>query len=158
MKKLLLLGVVITILFPAEVVGITPVHVGKLYNPDTSIYMKSFTWGFSFYPGPLIAGISLDDYSSSIFLKAFLKKNSNQFDIYSYSGKIGSTIVPFVNNAKSSITWLQFSCYLLDDDDHWETIVYIEKEGENRSFKVYDDDGTELLSGFGRAYYGVDFR
>lgn len=132
--------------------GATPTHIGKL-NIDTSMYdFSSFRSTPFFLPGPFT------EYMSSLgsVLKAFLKKNSTQFDIYSLNGKIGSSVVPIIKE-NVSIIKITYSCYMVDDDDEWETLVtFFIEEPNNCYFKVFDNDGTELLADSGSAAYACD--
>jgi hypothetical protein len=99
--------------------------------------------------------------SGEMFLQAFKRKSSNQFDLYSFDGKIATSTVPFINESEPSIS---FSRTMLDDDGGWESIVnYSIVTNDNiinpklaDFFKVFDNDGTELLADSGRAYYGFD--
>jgi hypothetical protein len=100
-----------------------------------------------------------------VSLIAFRQKGSNQVDIYSYfSGKIASVNVPFSTlPAKSYMPFLYISQTILDADSGWESIVdYFDSTGYDNGvpmsprFKVFDDNGTQLISDNGLAAYGFD--
>jgi hypothetical protein len=165
-KKTLFVVVVFMMTSPFVVLGITPVHLGRV-SIDTSLYDFDFRGSVGFVPGPFTEGRlypgdngNPQDENSPMAMGAFLKKNSNQYDIYSFIGKIGTTIVPILNDPDKRIYKITFSCEMLDNDASWETIVnYGVKDNNgtyNRLFKIFDDDGTELLADSGYARYGFD--
>lgn len=45
---------------------------------------------------------------------------------------------------------------MIDEDTGWESMVNISYEFYEASFKIYDEDGVEILSDSGHAYYGFD--
>ena len=72
---------------------------------------------------------------------AFFQKNSNQADLYSFSGKIGTSVIPILRVPGYKCRVI-FSCYMIDDDASWESIVnYYDMYADNLSlyFKVFDD-------------------
>jgi hypothetical protein len=156
MKRFILYIFLFLSVLPLDVLGITPVRIGKLYDRDTSLYESKF-FSYKCIPGPYVSKNSAGDYDGSIFMVAYLRKNSKQFDLYTYGGKTGSTIVPLVNEIDNDqIYQIFFSCYMLDEDDGWETMVIYVNEENTSFFKIYDDDGTEILADFGRAFYSSD--
>jgi hypothetical protein len=157
MKRSLHYVVLLLSALPIEILSVTPVHIGKLYDRDTSIY-ENFNYGYDYLPGPHGLETSTKVNDGGIFVSAYLRKNSNTFDLYSWGGKIGSSVVPFVSEAtESQIGWISFSCYMLDEDDGWESMVGYRNEEKKEFFKIYDDNGTELMSDAGTPYYGNDF-
>jgi hypothetical protein len=138
--------------------SITPVHVGSI-SIDTSIYDLGY-YGCSFVPGPGIEWQSNDKrLYGDILLQGFRKKNSNQIDIYSFNGKIGTTVLPMCNekNTTDVIEEIVLSCTMLDDDIEWESLVTYRKQSvAGLFFKVFDHDGTEILADSGPAFYGFD--
>lgn len=89
MKTPALLIVVVMMILPLSVMGVTPVNMGRI-TVDTSLYERAFT---NFVPDPYISGAvegTSQAYpkSGEMFLQAFKRKNSNQFDIYSLMEKL----------------------------------------------------------------------
>jgi hypothetical protein len=137
---------------------------------DTSIY-DLYTWaGFYFYPGPGIEDIySLNDPSSGnsrarpgMLLGAYKRKNSNKFDILSFSGKIGMGTMPDsisgVGNGEINVRCF-LSINFINDDPEWECLAnYIDytEPGYRGYFKVLNANGDVLLSDTGNAQYGFD--
>lgn len=153
MKQITSLFILLLMVIPFEIVGVTPVHIGKV-SIDTSIYDLNDSWMHSYFiPGPFPNSLSG---SVSMPVQVFRKKNTNQYDIYSFNGKIATTIIPESNIKEISYTFY-FSCKMVDDDDGWETLLNCDDLVRNKQyFKVLDDDGTEMLSDSGFAYYGFD--
>jgi hypothetical protein len=151
-KRSVLLAAVLMMILHWDVNGITPVFVGE-YKVDTSLYNEGSLPAI-YLPGPfMIKGTDMGSYGDQMLLKAYQKKNSNQVDFYSYTGKIGTSIVPIDNKP---VRLILFSRNMLDEDANWESIVqYMSPEGFYIS-KVFDDDGTELLSDSSALYYGFD--
>jgi hypothetical protein len=157
MKKSSLLAAVLMMILHLDVNGITPVFVGE-FKVDTSLYDNTYRVHISYIPGPFMDFSSgyLKDNESNMFVCAYLKKNSNQFDFYSYTGKIGTSIIPVANQMRDYGNIL-FSRNMLDEDANWESIVFWPTGGTRWCSKVFDDDGTELLSDtLLRIYYGFD--
>jgi hypothetical protein len=164
MKAATLLGALL-IFLPLKVNGVTPVHCRV--SIDSSIYDFSHYYYISFVPGPFTDWKSTpfsygpnDLNSSPMVVQAFRKKNSNQFDLYTFSGKIGTSVVPIINGYDIYVSSIIFSRDLVDDDASWESIINYRKESVSdlsiKTFKVFDDDGTELLADTLNAYYGFD--
>jgi len=152
MKKITQLFILLLMVTPFDVVGVTPVHIGKV-SIDTSIYdLEDYTWRYSYFiPGPFVSS-----FAGSVSVQVFRKKNTNQYDIYSFNGKLATTIIPELNIRENSYMFY-FSCKMVDDDDGWETLLNCDdRVRTKRYFKVLDDDGTELLADSGYARYGFD--
>jgi hypothetical protein len=155
MKKILLLGAIVSLtMWNVEVTAQPSVYE---YTVDTSLYdnNKTITGASSFFPGPeLPVSHEFTAFSTGFFLTAYKKKNSDQYDIYSFSGKIGSITIP---DSLWSNTRILFSQTFIDADQDWECLVkdIISLKSFN-GFKVLDNDGTELLADTGNCYYGYD--
>lgn len=158
-REMLLVAVMICALF-ARVNAVTPV-VNEV-KVDTSQYENRFSTQVSltklqtigFIPGPLNARSELwNNITGGVCMFAYLKKNSNVFDIYSIGGKCGSSTVPNVKNKNGNII---FSQTFIDDDAGWESITCYTNYLSEVQFTVFDDDGTELVSDSGSAGFGFD--
>lgn len=152
-KKVTKLFLSLSILF-LNVYGITPVHIGKI-NIDTSSYDKFWPDYPTFILGPFTNTAFTSPGDGTMIMQAYIKKNSNQVDLYSVRGKTGSVIIPIIHD-NIYIQRVSFSCYMLDDDNGWETIVNWRNEDGKDFCNVYDEDGTEILSDTGYAYYSSD--
>jgi hypothetical protein len=73
------------------------------------------------------------------------KKNTDQYDIFDYSGKTGSCII---HNLSGDAL---ISQYFIDADTGWECII-----NEGFTYKLIDDNGGQLLSDSGNGFYGYD--
>jgi len=160
MKKSVLHAAVLMMILHLEVNGITPVLVGE-FEVDLSQYTTpKISFGRPIYcPGPAVsyADERTDGLGAGMFVQAFLKKNSNQFDFYSYTGKIGTSVIPGINDPNLIIHFISFSRTMLDEDSNWESIVQYRLDTTDLiCSKVFDDDGTELLSDISRLNYGID--
>lgn len=150
-KKIIFFSLLMIIsLVNAESQKVVPVQVSN-YVINTKKYEEHNGWiNFRCTPGPFTF------YSRSAV--AYRKQNSNKFDIYSFPGLCGTSYIPF-NIDSTYILEIDFSCTMLDEDSEWEAIVnYVNADNlQEYHFKVYDDDGTEILadSGF-YAVYGFD--
>ncbi len=97
-------------------------------------------------------------------LSVYHKKNSDQFDFLSFSGKVGSmvipgTILPKQTETSEFSTQLLFSRTFIDADEGWECIINYQKNDGNPDadfFRVVDNDGTQLFSDSGSAFYSYD--
>jgi hypothetical protein len=88
-------------------------------------------------------------------LFALLKKNSNQYDIFSFTGKIGSIIIPLLSDSIGDAR-VFISQTFINNDDGWESIVdYYNRDGAFL-FKLYNENGNVLLSDSGEAFYWFD--
>jgi len=161
MKKLIPLIVVLIVILPLPVSGVTPVHIGEVFI-DTSLYEKmgNIPVVRKYVPGPFtMSDASSEPSRGHMLVVALLKKNSNQFDLYSFNGKIGTSVIPMIREP-GYFFFVAFSCTMIDGDSDWETLVnyYRSDNIEDREyyFKVFDNDGTELLSNSGQAFYGSD--
>ena len=106
----------------------------------------------NYCPDPITMITSPDN----CFIKAYRKKNSNKFDIYSIYGKCGSSIAQLTNDTEY-FHIISFSRSILDNDSGWEAIViYYVRPMKVLYAKVFDDDGTEILSDSGQ-YLTYDF-
>lgn len=91
------------------------------YCIDTSLYDLSGAHNncrirYAIYEGPLT-------YESTTGI-AFRRKNSDQFDIYSFAGKMATVTVPIVSTQElNGEINILFSRNMLDNDDGWESIV-----------------------------------
>lgn len=153
MKKHLF--IILAILLPFEVISQRPTPV-FIANPaiDSSLYDINYDCFLSYCPDPITRTLSAETY----FIKAYRKKNSNQFDIYSFYGKCGSSIVQLINDT-NYLHRISFSRTMLDNDSGWEAIVIYDGAAKVKSYysKVFDDDGTEILSDSGVVLtYGFD--
>jgi hypothetical protein len=90
-----------------------------------------------YYPGTLYA--------------AFRKKDSTTVDIFSISGKVGSVRLPPQSHDLNTQDFIYlFSQTIIDADEGWECLQV------RSSFTLFDDDGSQLLSDSGFAFYGFD--
>lgn len=122
------------------------------YSIDTSLYDLQVS---NFQVNRLIRGPATINFSPEyVPVAAYRRKNSDCFDIYSFEGKCGTSRIPLVNDSSYSY-WIFFSCTMIDEDTGWESMVNI-YEFYEASFKIYDEDGVEILSDSGHAYYGFD--
>ena len=93
----------------------------------------------------------------------FWRKNSGQIDIFSrIHGKIGTTTAPSLPTGTiAAYTQVEVSQLRVDGDSGWEGIVnFIDTTGVGTTtpkwrfqFKAFSEDGTVLLSDFGRATF-----
>ena len=124
MDKSVLLAIIFSMFLPLEINAVTPVHM-----PIVSIDTSNYEFGgnyilYSFVPSPYINWeMSYNYYGSGMIIKSFLKKNSNQYDLYSFAGRIGTSVIPIIRDSDKTITDVGFSCKMIDDDDSWESIV-----------------------------------
>jgi hypothetical protein len=89
-------------------------------------------------------------YISPDFMPVYRKKTTNQYDLYSFAGKIGSITIPISDH----IDFLFLSQTFIDADTGWECIViYYSK---SILFNVFDENGNKLLADTGTAFYGFD--
>lgn len=162
MKKQILSAAVLMMILSFDTNAITPVHLGRVSIDSLYGHVPC-----DFVPGPFIGSSGVGNpgqafpNNGEMFLQAFNKKNSNQFDLYSFSGKIGTSIIPIINDSDTYVNHISFSRNMIDEDNGWESIVQYQHFIRNYgtfidSFKVFDDDGTELLADSGKAYYGFD--
>jgi hypothetical protein len=91
-------------------------------------------------------------------LACFRKKGTDQYDIFSYTGRIGSTIIPSsITQPEYRILGMMFSQTFIDSDTGFECIViYVNTTNEKSLFNVIDESGDVLLSDSGSATYGND--
>ena len=159
MDKSVLLAIIFLMFLPLKIAAVTPVHM-PIVSIDTSNY--EFGGNYirnSFVPSPYTTwDVSYNYNGNSMIIRSFLKKNSNQYDLYSFAGRIGTSVIPIIRDSDKIITDVGFSCKMIDDDDSWESIVLYYPLGkyEERYYKVFDHDGTELLADSGSAFYGFD--
>ena len=108
----------------------------------------------SFYPNsPEIA------FGATVFTKfwcqAFKLKNTNQYDIYTLEGKVGTVTINIPNGAIVNAAII--SQTILDNDDGWEYILnYSDSISYQNKFEIVDDNNAVLLSDSGYANYGFD--
>jgi hypothetical protein len=127
-----------------------PVPVAN-FRVDTSLYVPDNNYRFRYAPGP---GIFWNEpqsvWNSSMFVWAFRKKHSDEVDVYSYRGKCGTSVVPAYAVDSTNFSVL-ISCYFVDSDPQWESIVEYADH-----FILFDHDGTEMLRDTGMAGFGFD--
>ncbi len=130
--------------------GASPVY--SEFTVDTSIYDRKVN--FWYVPDPYVRGAGpnspVDAIKGEMAVCGYLRKNSDQVDLYSYTGICGNLIIPNIHEEHYSIIYC--SRRLIDDDAEWETIVNL----PTSMFKLFDNDGTILLSDRGDAYFGFD--
>ena len=122
----------------------TPVLVAD-YQVDTSLYYYSMSTLFRYAPGPLLYGnMTGSPFCEDVLVMAFRKKNSNEIDIYSYTGKCGTSVFPQLPpHPESSPNYTVFlSQTYVDNDPQWEAILIFNRE---KRFLLLDHDGAELL-------------
>lgn len=96
------------------------------------------------------------------FLSLYHKKNSEQYDIFSFTGKVGSITVHKTDiPSGSKLDDYILSQTLINSDLNWEYIANYwdttQTIGPDKySFKVFDGTGNQLLSDSGTAFYGFD--
>jgi hypothetical protein len=158
MRIIFLLAAAALVTWHAEATAQTPVYE---YKVDTSIYQITRSY---FCPAPNAVGLmrdpqnwstgvpELEFFAGAIALDAYHKKNSNQYDIFSFTGKIASVTIPMDGWGN-----IFFSQYFVDNDADWECI-YNYYPDSIRLFKVFDANGTTLLSDTGFANYGYDWQ
>ncbi|HEX2956890.1 MAG TPA: hypothetical protein VHO70_08655 [Chitinispirillaceae bacterium] len=148
--------VVVAFIFTLSIrtLGVTPVHVGRV-SIDTSLY---YGFGCYYVPGPSTNWQDSRDYDNGqMILQSWQKRGTKQVDIYSFNGKIGTTIIPIINEVSSDLMHVILSRTMVDDDDGWEALVnYHSENNTNYKFIVYEEDGTVLLADSGSALYGFD--
>ena len=85
-------------------------HVG-IVSVDTSIYEMKYRGGIcSFVPNPFTAVTSiLNTTNFGMAVDAFVKKNSNQVDFYSISGKIGTSVIPIMLDSYKNLYKILFT-------------------------------------------------
>jgi hypothetical protein len=132
-------------------------------NVDTSLYLTdqaSDIYAFYIFPDPELMEASdlLQKMAScGMLAKVYRKKNSNAYDIYSFSGKIGSGILP--DSTECRRIYVCLSRTFINDDPAWECLAVYEHYDNTKvfyTFKVFNSDNTVLLSGSGGAGYGYD--
>jgi hypothetical protein len=96
------------------------------------------------------------DLRFELVTQAFLKKNSTQIDLFSFSGKCGSINIPSLQD--STFDKAIFSQTFLDNDPGWELLALFNSTLSSKlpHFILFDDDGTEVLSDEGIAKLGFD--
>jgi hypothetical protein len=160
MKKRILTAISILIAWNFQALGQVPEFE---FSVDTSIYAGPYTNYVNVYPGPNTDFDNVYSYQASgKALLAARKKNSTQYDIFSFTGKIGSMTIPDPTDSTiTSYNGYMFSQTFIDNDPQWECIVWYRGSSYCGTypaidyFKVFDNDGTVLLSDTGSAYYGL---
>lgn len=134
------------------------------FKLDTAVYETPNVYFIFLYPGPEYAHYSNKvisepaDNQILLQLMMFHKKNSDQYDIFSFSGKVGSMIIPSTLLPEEHINSIQILCSrtFIDEDDGWECIINDYYETGNAKFFIVDNDGTQILTGSGGVAYGFD--
>jgi hypothetical protein len=150
MRKLVFILLLPIGLYAQELIG--------TYSADTSVYLRAPSYGI-WGPGDYIE-TGLNDYfwlNGTDLLSLYQKKGSDQYDIFSFFGKIGSMTIPSLANARNY--WIIFSQTLINADTNFECIVNFQPNNNvdtTYSFKVFDNKGNQLLSDKGVAGYGFD--
>ena len=134
------------------------------FKLDTAMYEQPNLNRILIYPGPEYAHYSYHfisepaDNQILLQLMLFHKKNSDQYDIFSFSGKVGSLIIPSTLLPEEHINSIQILCSrtFIDEDDGWECIINDPYETGREKFYLVDNDGTQILSGTGKVAYGFD--
>jgi hypothetical protein len=158
MKSICLLIVTLVLILPQNILGEKPV-LAIDYSIDTSLYTGDHLLLLYTVPGPLITDqIISGSHGNTMLAWVFRKKNSNQYDIYSFEGKCGTSTIPETSYPDDGASGI-LSQTMIDDDVGWESIVNYHWYKDNiacNKFKVFDDNGTELLSDSGNGAYGFD--
>jgi hypothetical protein len=159
MKKICLLALTTLTMWNMKAAAQTAVYE---YTPDTAIYEG--TLRALFCPAPSALGITkfddpnvgstVSDFAGAVALFAEKKKNSNQYDIFSFTGKIASVTIPMDPNI---FGWIFFSQFFINNDADWECIFNYSND-TTLLFKVFNANGTALLSDTGRVIYGYDWQ
>jgi hypothetical protein len=125
------------------------------YAIDSLTYDLKNKGDYYFFPSPNTQVILFNSsISSGYYLFACRKKNTEQFDIFSFGGKIGTVTIP---NTIGSIINVLLSQTFIDEDAEWESIVDYHLPQDTRNlFKVLDGNGVVLLSDTGSGRYGFD--
>ena len=150
--KILFTGILFMVLF-FDVHAEPPVLVAD-YLIDTSLYEPLYAARHRFVPGPyLYYNEPMSVMHPGLIAWAYRKKNSNEVDIYSYAGKIATSVFPVFSDVEDDFFSVWLSCYFFDADPEWEAIV---NYSSPEFFVLYDDDGTEKLRDSGEAGFGFD--
>jgi hypothetical protein len=127
---------------------------------DTAVYDLD-TWQYMdcmFFP----SAVSMDAtrlpaniYYPGTLYAAFRKKDSTAVDIFSLSGKVGSVNLPPQSRDFNTQGFIYlFSQTIVDADEGWECLRI--RPGSDGPFILFDEDGSQLLSDLGFAFYGFD--
>jgi hypothetical protein len=161
MRRVTMLMVILTLsssaLFGQELVS--------TFSVDTSQYALS-AYNYYFTPEPSVPFSTAKDYTianfnywrmGTIFLFLLHKKNSNQYDIFSFKGKTGSIIIPQQDTITFKVSAITLSQKFVDNDDGWDYIINCyNRTTDVKSFNLFDENGNILLSDCGEAFYGFD--
>jgi hypothetical protein len=113
-------------------------------------------------PGSLRAdNIDGFGFGDHYYISLFHKKNTNQYELISFSGKIGSiNIDTSLTPSKYLMNSLFVSQKIINTDEKWEYIINYQAldMSSDYKFKVFDGNGKVILSDNGFAYYGYDGR
>jgi hypothetical protein len=154
MKKMMLAAIVGLMMWNAK--AATPPQANYC-TFDTSVY-ESYPAEVSCFPGPheQIAHASSGE-TNGILCSVYKKKGSNQYDIFTLTGKIGSIIIPSYGTSNEILISQTF----IDEDADWECIENYRNYPETFLHSVVlDADGTVLLSDTGSRSirYAYDFQ
>jgi hypothetical protein len=149
MRKLAIVLLLPLSLFAQELLG--------TFSIDTTIYLHiNSSYGIR-GPGNHIE-MGFDNFfyfRGTDILSLYRKKGSDQYDIFSFFGKIGSITIPSVANER--IRTIIYSQTMINADTNFECIVNYQPISEDTClFKVFDRTGNQLLSDKGTAGYGFD--
>lgn len=115
------------------------------FTIDTSLYTST----------PITVAQDPVNYHWGDYCAAYRKKNSDQVDLFNFKGKVASITVPFSTIPSSSSLYMTYvSQTFIDNDSGWESsISYYNTTGTDitYNFKLFDDNGTVLLSDVGFA-------
>jgi hypothetical protein len=112
-------------------------------------------------PSPITLDHNTMSRNAQYVVKVAHKKNTNQHDLFSFAGVIGSFIVDpkeFPLDQYDIVVYV--SQTIINSDQNWEYIInYTKKEDyyrESQMFKVADYKGNIILADSGIASYGYD--
>jgi hypothetical protein len=123
---------------------------------DTMEY--SAVESYKFFPGPNFYSTDLSGGGVNIYV--YKAKNTDRYDFFSFTGKVSSMVIPAatVGVTEPEYHSILFSQTFIDNDTGWECIVNYYDASKNYAehFKVFDGNGSLLLSDTGLGTYGFD--
>jgi hypothetical protein len=130
------------------------------FTLDTSVYSNPGAWGIRGPGSERSFPLNEPSSPSTDIIGCFNKNGTDQWDIYSFSGKTGSAVVPSSATPNGfARNYVFFSQFFINSDSNWECLV---NYSENKPFQpkhqfiLFDHSGNQLLSDNGTAYFGFD--
>lgn len=150
MRRFALILMMPLALFAQQLVSEFKIDTAQYEYPSTQLYIMQV-------PGADAVFNTLgskDRFSISYGGLILKKKNSDQYDIFSYTGKTGSLTIP--QTLIDQAYYVFISQTILDSDNGWEILVDCMNNGPSYTYTVLDDNNSVLLADSGFATYGYD--